>query len=396
MENIKIKYSIGGIVLIKKKLSFILIFLMIISPIISYGEVEITSKAAILMDYSTGNIIYSLNEHEKLIPASITKIMTLLLTMEAVESGRLKLTDKVVISEYASSMGGTQIYLEPGEMQTIEDLIRATSIRSANDAAVALGEAISGSNEAFVKLMNDRAKSLGMDNTHFMNASGLPIDDHYTSAYDVALMSREILKYDYLSKFFISYMEDIKVGRNKDDTQTMVNTNKLIRDYEGTTGIKTGSIDAAGYCVSASAKRGELHLIAVVLGAQTSNVRFNEAKKLLDFGFANYDSVNLGKKGDIIATIPVEKADLQTIELVLERDVYALINKDKKGEVKKEALIPGSINPPISKGDRIGELLITVEEMEVDRVPLVAKYDVNKANILLLFKRTISSFITGK
>ncbi len=378
----------------KKIVSFILIFMMIISPVMSYGEVELTSKAAILMDYSTGNIIYSLNEHERLIPASITKIMTLLLTMEALDSGRIKLSDKVVISEYAASMGGTQIYLEPGETQTIEDLIRATTIRSANDAAVALAEAISGSNETFVKLMNDRAKSLGMENTHFMNASGLPIDDHYTSAYDVALMSRELLKYDYLSKHFLSYIEDIKVGRNKNDTQTMVNTNKLIRDYEGTTGIKTGSIDAAGYCVSASAKRGDLHLIAVILGAQTSNVRFNEAKKLLDFGFANYDSVNLGKKGDIIATLPVEKSDLQKVELVLERDVYALINKDKRGEVKKEAILPDTINSPIVKGDRLGELLITVEEMEVDRVPLVAKYDVNEANLILLFKRTISSFLT--
>lgn len=378
----------------KKIVSFILIFMMIISPVMSYGEVELTSKAAILMDYSTGNIIYSLNEHERLIPASITKIMTLLLTMEALDSGRIKLSDKVVISEYAASMGGTQIYLEPGETQTIEDLIRATTIRSANDAAVALAEAISGSNETFVKLMNDRAKSLGMENTHFMNASGLPIDDHYTSAYDVALMSRELLKYDYLSKHFLSYIEDIKVGRNKNDTQTMVNTNKLIRDYEGTTGIKTGSIDAAGYCVSASAKRGDLHLIAVILGAQTSNVRFNEAKKLLDFGFANYDSVNLGKKGDIIATLPVEKSDLLKVELVLERDVYALINKDKRGEVKKEAILPDTINSPIVKGDRLGELLITIEEMEVDRVPLVAKYDVNEANLLLLFKRTISSFLT--
>lgn len=249
-----IEVSIGGKILKKKCISIFLVMIIILNPLVSFGELNVTSKAALLMDYSTGEVIFSYNEHEKLPPASITKIMTLLLTMEAIENGKLNLDDKVVISEYAASMGGTQVYLEPGETQTVENLIKAVSIRSANDAAVALGEAISGTNEGFIKLMNERAKSLGMNNTHFSNASGLPSENHYTTAYDIALMSRELLKYEGLQKYLTTYMEEIVVGKNKDDTQVMVNTNKLIRDYDGTTGIKTGSTNAAGYCLSASAK----------------------------------------------------------------------------------------------------------------------------------------------
>ena len=369
---------------------------MIIIPVFSYGEIDITSKSALLMDYNTGKVIYSLNEHEKLPPASITKIMTLLLTMEALSKGRITYDDKVVISDYASSMGGTQIYLETGETQTVEDLIRATTIRSANDAAVALGECISGSNEAFVKLMNDKAKALGMVNTHFSNSSGLPTEDHYTSAYDIAIMSRELLRHNKLSKYLTSYMEDLVVGKKKDSTQTMVNTNKLIKTYEGTTGIKTGSTNAAGYCLSASAKRGDLQLIAVVLGAKTGAIRFAEAKKLLDYGFANYNSITIGKKGETIVNIPLEKGDETSIDLVLERDAYALIPKDNKGKVDKEVKYPDKIPLPIEKGQIIGELLISIEGKEIDTINLIAKNDVNSAGLLKLLKRTFTSFISGK
>lgn len=376
--------------------SIILVLIMISFPIISFGEIDITSKSALLMDYNTGRVIFALNENEKLPPASVTKIMTLLLAMEAIEKGKITFDSKIVISEYAASMGGTQVYLEPGETQRVEDLIRAVIIRSANDAAVALGEGISGSNESFIKLMNDRAKELKMENTHFANSSGLPIDDHYTSAYDIALMSRELLKYDSISKYLTSYMEDLLVGRKKDDTQTMVNTNKLIRDYDGTTGIKTGSIDSAGYCMSASAKRGDLQLIAVILGGKSSAIRFTEAKKLLDYGFANYDSITIGKKGDIIATLPVEKSDTTTIDLVLEADAFALLPKGNKGKLDKQVVYHDNIQSPIAKGDVLGELLVVVDGKEVDKINLVAKNDVNNAGILLLFKRTVTSFISGK
>lgn len=377
-------------------ISIILIVVILTVPMFSYGEIGVNSKSALLMDFNTGEVIYSMNENEKLPPASVTKIMTLLLTMEAIESGKLKMDDEVVISEYAAGMGGTQIYLEAGEVQTVESLISATTIRSANDAAVALGEAITGSNEAFVNLMNDRARELGMTNTQFQNASGLPIDDHYTTAYDIGLMSRNLLKYDVLYPYMTTYMEDLLVGRKKDDTQTMVNTNRLIRDYEGTTGIKTGSTNAAGYCLSASAKRGDLHLIAVIMGAQTSSERFNEAKKLLDYGFANYNSVNLGKKGDLISRLPIEKSDLLSVELVLERDIYALLKKEEQGGIKKEIVMSENISAPIAKGDKLGEIILSLDGNELDRVGLISKNDLKEAGFLLLFKRTITNFISGK
>ncbi|MBC8588404.1 D-alanyl-D-alanine carboxypeptidase family protein [Paratissierella segnis] len=383
--------------MLKKKLvSILLIIAVIISPYIAYGDVDITSKSAVLMDYNTGKLIYALNEHEKLPPASVTKIMTLLLTMEAISSGKIKLNDKVSISEYASKMGGTQVYLEPGESQTVEDLIKAVSIRSANDAAVALGEFISGSNEVFVKLMNDRAKSLGMENTNFVNTSGLPADDHYTTAYDIALMSRELLKCTEIQKYLTTWMEDLAVGKKKDNTQTMVNTNRLIRDYDGTTGIKTGSTNAAGYCMSASAKRGDLQFIAVILGGKTSAVRFEEAKKLLDYGFANYDSLLLGKKGDVMATLSVEKAKNISLDIVLENDVFALLPKGSNGKVDTELIHPDNVDPPVKQGDLLGEMVVRVDGKEVERANLVAKQDLENADFLTLFTRTIKNFISGR
>lgn len=387
---------IGGIMLKKKLVSILLIFAVIVSPYIAYGDINITSKSAILMDYNTGKMIYALNEHEKLPPASVTKIMTLLLTMEAISSGKIKLEDKVSISEYASKMGGTQVYLEPGEVQTVEDLIKAVSIRSANDAAVALGEFISGSNEGFVKLMNDRAKSLGMEDTNFVNSNGLPEDNHYTSAYDIALMSRELMKHTEIQKYLTTWMEELAVGKKKDNSQTMVNTNRLIKDYDGTTGIKTGSTNAAGYCISASAKRGDLQLIAVILGGQTSTVRFEEAKKLLDYGFANYDSTMLGKKGDIMATLLMEKAKDINLDVVLENDVFALLPKGSKGKVETEIIHPDSIKPPVKQGVLIGEMVVKIDGKEVERANLVAKQDVQNANFATLFKRIVKNFISGR
>ncbi|NLL82408.1 MAG: D-alanyl-D-alanine carboxypeptidase [Tissierellia bacterium] len=379
----------------KKTISLFFLIIMLLNPAVAFAELEVTCKSALLMDYNTGKVIFAHNEHEKLPPASVTKIMTLLLAMEAIDSGKLKMDDKVVISQYASSMGGTQIYLEQGEVQTVEDLIKAVSIRSANDAAVALGEAISGTNEGFINLMNERAKTLGMNNTHFVNSSGLPTENHYTTAYDIALMSRELMKHSDIQKYLTTYMEDILVGRAKDDTQVMVNTNKLIRDYEGTTGIKTGSTNEAKYCLSASAKRGDLYLISVILGAETSNIRFNEATKLLDYGFANYDSIAIGKKGDVIAKIPIEKASQRNIELVLERDSFALLPKGNSGNLKKEVNYKENIKSPIKQGDVLGSLTILLDNKEIEKINLIAKNDVENAKIFLMLKRTFQSFITG-
>lgn len=379
----------------RKIISIFLIILVFTAPMLSFGELEINSTAAILMDYNTGDIIFNINEDVELPPASITKIMTLLLTMEAIDRNNLSFEDEFVISDYASSMGGTQIYLEPGEVQNIEDLVKAVCIRSANDAAVALAEAVGGSYEVFIKMMNDRASELNMNNTNFVNATGLPAENHYTSAYDVSLVTRELLNHEKIIEYLTIYMEDIYVGKDKDDLQTMVNTNRLVRNYDGITGVKTGSTNEAGYCLSASAIRDNMHLIAVVLGAEDSTNRFNDASKLLDYGFATYDSILLDRKDNIIAQVPIEKGDLEYIDLSLARDSYALVLKSQEYEIDKELITPDLILPPIEAGDTVGELKVYINDKEVDSIELISKVDVKESNYLNLLKKTIRTFISN-
>lgn len=383
----------GGMRLKKRLVSIILIILLTFTSTLAFGEIDIDAKSALLMDYGSGEIIYAKNEHEKLAPASITKIMTLLLAMEALENNKISLSDKVVISEYASSMGGTQLYLDAGETQTIENLIKAISIRSANDAAVALGEYIGGSNEGFVKLMNERSKTLGMKNTNFVNPSGLPKENHYTTAYDVAIMSRELLKYEEAIKYLSTYMEDLTVGKNKTSIQTMVNTNRMIKDYDGANGIKTGFTNEAQHCISASAKRGNLQLIAVVMGAESSNIRFSEAKRLLDYGFSNYESVTIGKKGDIISVIPVEKGKLNFVEIMLERDSHILLPKGQKANIEKTIEHFEYIDAPIEQGTITGELKVVIDNKVIDSVNLVAKTTIEKANFINIFNKAFKNFL---
>ncbi|NLY85900.1 MAG: D-alanyl-D-alanine carboxypeptidase [Tissierellia bacterium] len=383
----------------KRKLAPIILILLIFTNslgVYANADLKVDAKAAILMEVNTGEIIYKLNEHERLAPASITKIMTMLLGVEALNSGRISLNDKVIISNHASRMGGSQVYLEAGETQTVEDLFRAIAIRSANDASVALAEHIAGSEEIFVKMMNEKAKELGMENTHFANASGLPNENHYVSAYDVAIMSKELLKYPIVNEWLTTYMYDLKVGRNKNSIQTMVNTNRLVKEYEGTTGIKTGSTNEAGFCISASAKRGDLELIAVVLGSKTSQIRFDEAKRMLDYGFANFESINIGKKGDIVATLPVEKGKLYEVDIMLERDSFVLLPKGESGNIEKDVVLPDIIKSPMSAGDVVGELIIRLNGKEIDRVNLVIKSEVEKANLLNILNRTIKSYLKGR
>lgn len=398
MENIKVNIWNGGIKLKRKLAPIILILLIFTNSLGVYAnaDLKVDAKAAILMEVNTGEIIYKLNEHERLAPASITKIMTMLLGVEALNSGRISLNDKVIISNHASRMGGSQVYLEADETQTVEDLFRAIAIRSANDASVALAEHIAGSEEIFVKMMNEKAKELGMENTHFANASGLPNENHYVSAYDVAIMSKELLKYPIVNEWLTTYMYDLKVGRNKNSIQTMVNTNRLVKEYEGTTGIKTGSTNEAGFCISASAKRGDLELIAVVLGSKTSQIRFDEAKRMLDYGFANFESINIGKKGDIVATLPVEKGKLYEVDIMLERDSFVLLPKGESGNIEKDVVLPDIIKSPMSAGDVVGELIIRLNGKEIDRVNLVIKSEVEKANLLNILNRTIKSYLKGR
>ncbi len=388
----------GGNRLRRRLVSIILLLLILITsiPLGAYAETDlkVNAKSAILMDVNTGAIIYKLNENDRLAPASITKVMTLLLGMEAVDSGRIKLDDKVMVSEHASQVKGSTVFLQAGETQIVEDLFRAIAIRSANDAAVALAEHIAGSEDIFVKMMNERAKALGMENTQFRNASGMPIDDHYISAYDVALMSKELLKHEGVHEWLTTYMTEMKVGKNKSSTQVMVNTNRLIKEYDGATGVKTGSTNEAGFCLSASAKRGNLELIAVIMGVNNSKLRFDEAKRMLDYGFANYDSMTIGKKGDIIATLPVEKGKVYEADLMLSRDSHILLPKGEKAEVDKEVILPDVLHAPILAGEEVGEIVISIDGKEVDKVKLVSKTNIEKANLFNMLNKTIKNYLS--
>ena len=378
----------------KKILPIFLIILTFTGSMLSFGE-EVDYKAAILMDYNTGDYIFKVNEDIELPPASITKIMTLLLTMEAIESNQLSLEEEIVVSEYASSMGGRQVYLDGGETQRIEDLIKAVCIRSANDAAVALGEAVAGSNDAFVNLMNERAKQLNMNNTNFVNATGLTADNHYTSANDVSLMTRELLRHKKIIEYLTIYMEDIIVGRNKDAVQTMVNTNRLVRNYEGITGVKTGFTNEAGYCLSASAKRNGMQLISVILGADDSSNRFSKAAELLDYGFASYNSILIDQINSKVGELKVDKGDINKVDLTLDRDSYALIPKSGDYEIRKEIISPSSILAPIKEGQVLGKLNVYIGDKEVDSIDLISDIEIEEANFINLLKKTIKTFISN-
>lgn len=337
---------------------------------------EIKSKSAILMDAATGTVLFEKNSHEKLAPASITKIMSLILILESVESGKISLNDKVITSNYASSMGGSQIFLASGEEMTVEDLIKSIVLVSANDATVALAEHIAGSEEIFTKMMNEKASALNMKDTNFKNSTGLPEEGHYTSAYDVALMSRELIKHPLFFKWSTIWLDSIREGKFD-----LVNTNKLIRYYKGADGVKTGSTEEAKYCLAATAKRGNLRLIAVVMGAPDSKTRFNEAAKLLDYGFANYDYIPIYGKNDIIKTVNVEKGNIESLNLTVKDDVGILAKKGEVKNIDKKIIINPNIKAPIKKGEELGKLVLLKEGKEVLNVPLIAEKDVKKINI---------------
>ncbi|SHI01225.1 D-alanyl-D-alanine carboxypeptidase family protein [Sporanaerobacter acetigenes] len=375
--------------------AFLGILILLSSINISSAEpvFEIDGKSAILIDYNSGNIIYEKNSHDKLPPASITKIMVLLIAMESLERGTINLNDEVVISGNAAGMGGSQVYLEEGEIQTIENLLKAICLRSANDASVALAEHMSGSEELFVKKMNEHAKELGMNNTNFMNVTGLPNEGHYTTAYDIGIMSKELLKHPKIHDWLNLWMSEMKVGKNKDVVQSLVNTNRLIRDYEGANGIKTGSTSEAGFCLSASAKRGNLQLIAVILGCETSKIRFNETKKLLDYGFANYDSITVGRKNDLMGKVLVEKGSSEEVEAILERDACILLPKGSEGNLEKEIIISESILAPVDNHEKLGELIIKFNGKEIDKINIIAKNSVDKANFKDMLKKVFDNLL---
>ncbi|CEP79589.1 D-alanyl-D-alanine carboxypeptidase family protein [Paraclostridium sordellii] len=351
---------------------------------------NLSSKSAILMDVGSGQILFEKNPHEKLPPASVTKVMTMLLAVEALDSGKIKLDDEVQISERASEMGGSQIFLEPGESQKVDDLLKGIAVASANDACVAMAEFIAGSEEEFVAMMNEKAKSLGMNDTHFANTNGLPVDNHYTSAHDIAIMSKELLKHEKITKYLTTWMDKIVVGKKRVSIG-LANTNKMIKHYQGATGVKTGFTQEAKYCLSASAKRGETHLVAATLGAPTTQERFKDASSLLSYGFANYESVKLCSKGDTVATLTLDKAQDNKVNLVAKEDLSALIKKGESKDFTKKINVSKDIKLPVKAGTKLGSIGIYKGDKKVGSIDLVCEKDINKASYFKMFERVIDS-----
>lgn len=318
---------------------------------------NLESESAVLIEQATGQVLYEHNMHEKLRPASVTKVMSILLIMEALDSGQISLTDQVPCSENASSMGGSQIWLDPRETLTVDDMLKAICVASANDCVVAMAEYIAGSEEAFVQRMNDKAKELGMNDTTFKNCHGLDEDGHLTSSYDIALMSRELLaKHPQVTKYTTIWTESLRDGKSE-----ITNTNKLIKTYKGATGLKTGSTGLALYNLSASATRDNLSLIAVIMKAPSTKVRFAEAAKLLDYGFNNFTYKEFAKKGDLVQTIPINKGTKSSLDLILESDCGILIGKGKDSQVEQIINIDENISAPIKAGQKLGEIKFVLD-----------------------------------
>lgn len=350
---------------------------------------SIDAKSVILMEQSTGKILYENNANEKLPPASITKIMTMLLVSEALDDGRLKLSDIVTTSEHAASMGGSQIWLEPKETMTVEELLKAVAVGSANDASVALAEHIAGSEEGFVGMMNEKAQSLKMNNTIFKNACGLDDEGHISSAKDVAIMSRELLKHNVIRKFTSIWMDSLRGG----DTQ-LVNTNKLVRFYMGATGLKTGTTSRAGFCLSASAKRDNMELIAVVMDAKSSNDRFSGAKKLLDYGFANWKIMKPAFDKSQINEIEVKMGQKGSVNIRVDEPANELIKLNDKSKITTKIDIPESIEAPIVKGQKIGTLTVLNGKSKLSEYPIYATDDVKRTDFGFSLMNLMKSWMT--
>ena len=340
-------------------------------------NMQLESGAAILIDQKSGEILYEYNAHEQLRPASVTKVMTILLIMEAIDSGKLSLDDRIPCSENASAMGGSQIWLDVREELTVNEMLKAICVVSANDCTVAMAEYLAGSEEAFVQQMNQKAKELGMNDTVFKNCHGIDEDGHVTSAYYISIMSRELLNnHPSITNYTTIWMDTLRDGKSQ-----LVNTNKLLRTYTGATGLKTGSTSLALYNLSASATRNDLSLIAVIMKAPTSAIRFEEAQKLLDYGFSNFSYTNLGKKGDIIKTETVNKGLDKTVNLILEKDVGKIMKKGSGSDIVQEITINENISAPINKGDILGNVTYTCPDGSKLQVNLVAENSVDKINL---------------
>lgn len=347
------------------------------------------AKSAILMDADTGTIIFQKNEHEKLPPASITKIMTMLLIMEAINEGKISLDEQVTTSEYAASMGGSQIFLEAGESMSVEDLLKGIAMASGNDASVAMAEKIAGSEEMFVKMMNERAAELGMENTKFTNSNGLPGSEHYSTAHDIAIMSRELLKHSKVTEYTGTYQDYLRQETEK--PFWLVNTNKLVRFYSGVDGLKTGYTSEAKFCLAATAVRDDLRLIAVVLGEPSTKVRNAEVAQLFDYGFSQFTNHILFKPGDELGSVTIEKGQIPILSLKATRQYGLLLKKGTPVDaIRHELKINTHLKAPIAKGEPLGNLIIYDGDQIAAEYEIVSPSDVSSAGWWELFKRTFA------
>lgn len=362
-------------------------------------QLNITSPSVVLIEGSTGTIIYEKNKDERLKPASITKIMTLLLIFDALDAGQIQLTDEVTVSEYAASMGGSQVYLEPNEVQTVETMIKCISIASANDASVAMAELICGSEEEFVAKMNRKAKELGMNNTNFVNCCGLDVDNHYSSAYDVALMSRELItKHPEISNYSTVWMDTIIHNTRRGQSEFgLTNTNKLVKFYNGITGLKTGSTSLAKYCLSATARRNNMDLIAVVMAAPDTKTRFLEASKLLNYGFANYSIYTDDNTDIVISPVKVNKGVFDEAQGEAGKVFsYLCVKGQDPEQIRKEVMLYEEIQAPVAIKDKIGEIIYYYGDEEIGRVDILSTQEVAKARFRDCFIKVLRRFFLGK
>lgn len=353
------------------------------------GGFATTAEAAVLMDAVSGKVLIEKNKEKQLPPASVTKIMTLLVALDALDAGKVRLTDRVTTSENAWKMGGSQIYLEPGEELSMQEMLLAIAVGSANDACVAVAEHIAGTHEEFVELMNQRAKEMGLKHTHFANAYGLPAEGHYTSAYDMARILKEALQYPDFRKLTSTKEYDLRGGDFK-----LWNTNKLLWWYRGTDGGKTGWTNEAKYCLASTVDRDGLRFIAVVLGTAEPRSHFRESMKLYNYGYAKYKAVKFAEANDKVQTLPVDKGITNKVDVITASRAALVVLKGEEKGVSKKVVVSGAVTAPIKAGDQLGEMVLLKKGEEICRIPLVAKTDVERASFALQVYRTFQNMFT--
>lgn len=369
---------------------FTIVLNMMVVPAYGITPEDMQSRSAILINADDGTVLFEKSANDKMQPASITKIMLLVLVSERMEDGQMTLDQEMTISENAAGMGGSQIYLEAYESQNVENMLKAISMRSANDASVAMAEFMYGSVESCVKVMNDRAKELGMNDTHFTNVTGLPDPDHLTTAKDIATMTQELLKYNYVNEYLLTWMDSVYVGKEKDSEQVLVNTNRLINNYEGLLGGKTGYTTEAKYCLSAAAKRNDTTLIAVVLGCDNTKIRFNEISKLLNEGFANYKNMIFHKKGEVITTSPVYCGKEDTMNVVSKENIYYFTESNCKLEdFNLEYVIDENLKAPLTKDTKVGSAKLYKDGQVLGEFDLYPENDIIKENLFKFYMKNI-------